>query len=151
MKYIIAIGNMMRSDDGVGAHIVEYIINNELEDGFQALDFASNAWAMLPLLNTQTDKILIIDCVLMHEKAGTAKIFSLDCIIEQDILSTESHQCSIMQLLKLAKKADYYIPAISIMGIEANTMEYGLSLSALIKDNLIDYSQQAILFIQNTN
>jgi len=61
MKYIIGIGNVMRNDDGIGPRIIDHILDNELEDNFRSLDFASNAWGILPLLNPETEKILCID------------------------------------------------------------------------------------------
>lgn len=68
--YIIGMGNTMRSDDGIGSHIINHILENNLKNGFCALDFASNAWGILPLLNQNTDKILIIDCACMQQCAG---------------------------------------------------------------------------------
>ena len=149
MKYIIALGNIMRSDDGIAAHIINGIIDNKLEHGFQALDIASNVWGILPLLTIETEKILIIDCAHMQEKPGTAKFFTLNCIIEQKINSAESHETSMIQLLEVAKKADYPIPNISIMGIEPESEEYALSLSAILEDKLDEYVQQAIQFISS--
>jgi len=148
MKYIIAIGNMIRCDDGIGAHIIEYILKNNLENGFHALDFATNIWGILPLLNSSTEKILIIDCALMQEKPGTAKIFPIDCIIKKNEITIENHEASLIQLLELAKTAEYSIPNISVMGIEPNNVKYDLALSNILENNLIDYAQYAIDFIQ---
>jgi len=148
MKYIIAIGNMTRGDDGIGAHIIEYILNQNLENNFQALDFSTNVWGILPLLTIQTKKILIIDCAYMQEQPGSSEIFPLDYINKRNQTSLETHESSLQQLLEVARKADYPIPNISIMGIEPDKIDYDLSLSKKLEDKLIDYVQQAIKFIQ---
>jgi hydrogenase maturation protease len=155
MNYIIAIGNIMRSDDGIGVHIVEYIQKHNLEKNFQALDFATNVWGILSVLNTDTEKILIIDCAHLQQKPGTAQFFSLDDVIEQDNVieqdkvTTESHESSFTQLLMLAKQADYYMPTIFIMGIEPKAVKFDPSLSCSLEDKLAEYAHQAIHFIQS--
>ncbi|MFK5895193.1 MAG: hydrogenase maturation protease [Pseudomonadota bacterium] len=150
MKYIIGLGSMMRGDDGIGSYIIEYILNNGLEQEFYALDFASNAWGILPLLKPDSEKILIIDCSHMQEKPGTATFFSLDSIVNQDKTTAESHESSIAQLVKSAEHAGYHIPSITIMGIEPDCLEFEISLSAVLKNKLADYAQQAIHFIQTS-
>ncbi|MCU7834795.1 MAG: hydrogenase maturation protease [gamma proteobacterium symbiont of Taylorina sp.] len=147
MNYIIGMGNVMRSDDGVGSVIIEYIQENDLEDNFCALDFAGNAWGLLPLLNAETEKILIIDCAQMGLIAGNFQFFSLNSIHTQNKLTIENHESSIAQITNLAGKTDYIIPEISIMGIEPESMEFSQQLSTKILSRLTDYAQEAIRFI----
>lgn len=149
MKYIIGMGNMTRADDGIGSHIINYIIDNNLEDGFTALDFTSNAWGILPLLNQQTDKILIIDCTLLGKQPGEYQFFDLDSVLYQNRLSVESHEASIVQLIRMAETTAYIIPDITIMGIEPESMDFDQHLSKKIANHLVDYVQAASQFIQN--
>jgi len=139
----------MHRDDGVGSRIIDYILGNDLEHHFCALDFADNIWGILPRLNPETEKILIIDCAKMGEPAGNFRFFSLDAIHCQDNLTVESHESSIVQLINMASKADYFIPDITIMGIEPETMAPGQELSEKIAEQLAYYVRQAIQFIDN--
>jgi hydrogenase maturation protease len=150
MKYIIGLGNMMRGDDGIGSSVIEYILNNRLEQDFYALDFATNAWGILPLLTTETEKILLIDCSYMQETPGTVKFFPLDCVVNQDKASVENHESSITQLVKVATLAGYHIPTIYIMGIEPVCIKTELSLSAVLENKLVDYAEDAVNFIQTS-
>jgi len=84
----------------------------------------------------------------MQEQPGSSKIFPLDYINNRNQTSLETHESSLQQLLEVARKADYPIPNISIMGIEPDKIDYDLSLSKKLEDKLIDYVQQAIKFIQ---
>lgn len=149
MNYIIGMGNVMRSDDGIGSHIIDYILNNKLEKGFYSLDFASNAWGILPLLNSDTNSILIIDCSLMEQEPGTTQFFSLASVMNENKASVESHESSIAQIIKMAKQSGYSIPDISIMGIEPYSIDFGQILSPMIKNKLPDYAREAIQFIWN--
>ncbi len=149
MKYIIGMGNILRGDDGIGSHIINHILENNLEDGFHALDFATNAWGILPLLDSKTEKILIIDCSCMNLKPGDIQFFSLDSILYKNKLMVESHESNIAQLINMASKTDYFIPPITIMGIEPGNMEFGQSLTSIIKHKLSNYAQQAIQFIDS--
>ena len=149
MKYIIGMGNVMRSDDGIGSHIIDYILNNKLEKGFYSLDFAVNAWGILPLLNSDTETILIIDCSLMQQEPGTTQFFSLGSVMNENKISVESHESSIAQIIKMAKQSGYPIPHISIMGIEPYSIAFGQTLSPVIKNKLPDYAREAIQFIWN--
>ncbi|MFK5986956.1 MAG: hydrogenase maturation protease [Pseudomonadota bacterium] len=150
MNYIIGLGNILRSDDGIAINIIDYIIKNQLEQGFYALDFATNAWGLLPLLKTATKKILIIDCAKMQQQAGTVQFFDLNYILHQDKTTIENHNSSIKQILEIAQQADFFIPTINIMGIEPKSLKFNVGLSASLEEKLTEYSQQAISFIQNS-
>jgi len=149
MKYIIGIGNVMRNDDGIGPRLIDYILDNELDENFCSLDFASNAWGILPLLNSNTEKILCIDCAKMDKKPGSSQFFSVDSVYYQDKQSAESHESSLVQLINVARQSDYYIPPITIMGIQPDNIDFGQTLSPSIETKLPDYVQEAIRFIQS--
>ncbi|MCK5663641.1 MAG: hydrogenase maturation protease [Thiotrichaceae bacterium] len=147
MKYIIGMGNIMRSDDGIGPHMIDYILENKLENNFHAMDFGTNAWSILPLLKQNTEKILIIDCTRMQQNAGHYQFFKPDSVCHRNNNSVESHESSIVQLINTAANNDYIIPDITFMGIEPENTAFGQQLSIELSSRLENYIQESIQFI----
>ena len=100
-------------------------------------------------MNQQTEKILIIDCTLLGKQPGEYQFFDLESVHYQNKLSVESHEASIVQLIRMAETTAYIIPNITIMGIEPESMDFDQYLSEKIESNLVDYVQAASQFIQN--
>jgi len=144
MKYILGMGNIMRSDDGIGPYLIEYIIDHGLEDGFTGIDIGTNIWNILPLLTEETEQLLIIDCAQMGKQPGTACFFPLTAILQNEVGLSGGHEGDIAQLLHMAKQAKYHIPDIKFMGIEPDCLEYELGLSAILQENIGEYALQAI-------
>ncbi len=158
MNYIIAYGNVLRSDDGIGSHIIDHISRekSERESSYREkinndiclLDFANNAWGILSLLNGKSEKILIIDCAYMGETAGSFKFFSLDDIDnQQNTLFDDAHGNNLVQLIKTAYLLEHQTTDISFMGIEPVSLEVGQELSPIIESKIDQYAHAAINFM----
>ncbi len=148
MKYIIGLGNVLRGDDGIGSHIIQYIIDNKVDSHFIAHDFASDGWNILPLLAPETEKILMVDCMKMGKEIGSVGLFSYDFLINHRQLQksyiTTSHENNIFQLLNLAKQVGYPIPNITFMGVEGKDFNFVVSLSPVLLENISFYADYAI-------
>jgi len=145
MKYILGMGNILRGDDGIGPRIIEFILKNNLENGFTCQDIGSNIWNLLPILSPKTEKILLIDAVKMGKNIGDAAIFSLqDVIVRRKQSSSETHDGELLSLLEMVKQADYHLPEIYIMGIQPQSFSYQIELSKTLQKNMDSYVQQAI-------
>jgi len=147
-NYIIGIGNTMRGDDGVGSYIIDYIHDHYVQDNFCVLDFAADSWKIISLFHSGTERILIIDCCCMGLSSGASQVFALKSVQAQEMSFTDSHQSGLMQILHLADKAGYFIPDISILAIEPESMEFATPLSTRLKDKLAVYARQAVHFIK---
>ena len=147
MKYIVGLGNETRGDDGIGPKIVHYLLEQPPQEGFCAIDLASNIWGLLPLLTENTQKILLIDCSYLGKSAGNFQFFSLKNITDKKNKSIENHELSLLQFIQLVQKTDYKVPPFTLMGIEPEQVMLGSGLSVTIEKKVPFYAQQALDFL----
>jgi hydrogenase maturation protease len=79
-KYILGLGNYAKNDDGIGLRIIEYIVDNNLDDGFEAVEIGNDGLNLLTYFNESTEKILIVDCALMGKEPGDSLVFNYEDI-----------------------------------------------------------------------
>jgi hydrogenase maturation protease len=151
---IMGFGNPVRSDDGVGCHVVE-VLKNELSsrDNISFFDMGTSAFEVLFQLKGH-DKIIIIDAVINSNEAdGT--IFRLPAseinaaIIDDPMVFL--HSLKWDQALSYAKKImqddfpqnDIHAYLIAVSDIK---MEIGLSPSVLeAAEKVIDHIKSELL------
>lgn len=144
-RYIIGLGNYAKSDDGIGLHIVEYIIDNGLDQGFQAVEIGNDGLKLLTYFQEQTAKILLIDCALIERKPGEYLIFDpRDVITQKQTANITTHEGDVLKLLELADQLKYPIPDIKVLAIQPASLEVGMDLSPELESNLDHYAQTAI-------
>ena len=144
-RYIVGLGNYAKDDDGIGLRIVEHIIDNDLDDGFEAIEVANDGMRLLNYFTEDTEKILITDCALLGKKPGEFMIFSYDDIgTKKDVGNISTHEGDIIKLVELAKQLDCPIPELRIMGIEPDSLEMDMTLSQCLTNNFQTYIDAAI-------
>ncbi len=133
MIRIIAIGNSLYGDDGVGA-----VILDELKkiDSFESIDLVNGHVDALGLIDkfAGVNHVILIDAAKMGELPGTVKVFDgkkATLKIKSDHLSV--HGLSIADTLVLAKKIEQYPEKLTIVAIEPERISIpeGLSQSVL--------------------
>lgn len=150
MRYIIGIGNYSMFDDSIGIRIVEHIYEHELDKDFSAIDLSSNSLNLFTYLNEETEQILLIDSLKEGKNPGNFIFFKPeDVSSKKQGLNISTHEGDIIKVIELAKTMNYYIPPISIMGIEAAIIKNGFGLSETLKKNFQTYVNESINFIKS--
>jgi hydrogenase maturation protease len=146
MRYLIGVGNYTMADDAIGLKIIEYIDQHQLNPDFEAIDLSSNYLNLFSYFNTQTKKILIVDCALMGKKPGEYAFFSPAEAqnLKQHQALQSSHQGDLLKALELAPAGEYPVPPLEIMGIEPAFLQEYWGLSPTLEKNLPHYVQAAI-------
>jgi len=75
LRYLIGIGNFSMADDGIGLRLIERIVQEGLDCGFEAVDLADEGFRLLFYLNEGTEKIVLVDAVEMGLPPGNT-VFS---------------------------------------------------------------------------
>jgi len=144
-KYIIGLGNYARNDDGIGLRIVETIMDNNLDVGFNAIELGNDGMGLLTFFNEETEKVLIVDCALIDKAPGEYMIFSPDDVETQKVVGNVStHEGDILKLIALGKELDYFIPEIMVMAIQPDSLDMEMKLSECLSSKLDSYIQAAI-------
>jgi hydrogenase maturation protease len=145
VRYLIGIGNFAMADDGIGLRVVEHIVRNGLERGFEAVDIADDGTRLLFYLAKETEKILLIDAVDMGLSAGEFRLFKPeDAKSKNDLKGLTTHEGDILKILELALNLGYPIPPIVILGIQPQCLEPAMELSPALRERFDIYLQAAL-------
>lgn len=140
MRYIIGIGNYQMSDDGIGLRIVEHIVENGLEKGFEAVDIADEGTRLLFYFQRETEKIVLIDAADMELAPGEYRLFEpKDVSTTKQTQGLTTHEGDALKILEFARNLGYFIPPLIILGIQPGSMAPGMELSPALQERFDSY------------
>lgn len=135
MVKIIALGNRLRGDDGIGPIVIEELKKKNLKNEITLLDAGSDAFAVLEHL-MEEDPAIIIDCARMGKQPGEFVSMSIDSdklrIAEKSI---SLHGFSLAEVIQLAQNTGD-IAQGRIIGIEPEAIEFNTGLSLVLQNKL---------------
>jgi hydrogenase maturation protease len=128
---VVGLGNLLLRDDGVGIHAVRALREKPLPRAI----FAEVGTAVLDSLHllSWADKILAIDAMAAHGKPGTLYSFKVPDV-EESGTSISLHELGLLSALRFLPREKG--PEIQILGIEPETIEYGLELTPAVQEAL---------------
>ena len=137
-KKVIAIGNTLMRDDGIGIEVSKEIEENLLEKGIEVIYGETDVQYSISNVK-EHDYIFIIDAAYYGGNPGEIISFSLN-----DFVSTKkgysAHSYSFLDLLKL------YYPNVQgeIYAIEIKEVEFGIGLSTVLQEKLKIISKEIL-------
>ena len=128
---VVGLGNLLLRDDGVGVHAVRALREKPLPRAI----FAEVGTAVLDSLHllSWADKILAIDAMAAQGKPGTLYSFRVPDV-EESGTSISLHELGLLSALRFLPREKG--PEIQILGIEPETIEYGLELTPAVQKAL---------------
>lgn len=127
---IVAIGNRLRSDDGVGFEVAERVRAESAEP----IDVVHSD-DVLALMDGWVDEdvVVLVDAVRSGAAAGTVHRFEL---AEMPLPSTwvfaSSHQVELTHALEIARAFGRLPHRLVVIGVEAGSFDYGLHLTPAV-------------------
>lgn len=130
-KKLIAIGNRIMSDDGIGVLIAEELKDKLEKVGVQVIIGETDVDYCLSLIEDE-DFVFILDATLYGIKPGSVSILELDKTGSFFEKGYSQHQLSLIKLLN-----SYALKEVSgfVIGIEVSNIEFGIELSQALKEN----------------
>jgi hydrogenase maturation protease len=123
---IAGLGNLLLQDDGIGVHAVKELQKQEPPlPGVLAVEVGVAVLDALHLFE-RADKILAIDAMQAGGSPGTIYSFRVSDVKEQGC-QTSLHELSLLAALRFLPQS--VNPEILILGMEPETINYGLELS----------------------
>ena len=139
---IFCVGNILRSDDGIGPSIYQKL-KNRIRDDILLINVEQSLENFLPLLNKENiTHCLIIDAISINEQdipAGTIGFFNPSDISNKQV-SLSTHLIPMIYLVKTMEKESGVL--IRILGIQPRSLEYDVGLSTevmIAQDKLIKF------------
>jgi len=148
---IIALGNPMRGDDGVGTEIADRLRERipechwvaGCEDSFALL----SAWEGFPM-------VVVLDAAVSGSPPGTIhRIEASDGPIPKELARCSSHGMGLAEAVELAKTLERLPRRLIIYAVEAAGFQAGAELSAEVKvaaQQVVEKLAKEITHLQNT-
>lgn len=129
---VLGLGNILLTDEGVGAHAIGALRNGFVFPGnVKLIDGGTMGLDLLPFIEG-LDNLLIVDAVNIKKKSGTIVIIEDNDI--PSFLSTKLsvHQIGFPDVLSAAKLMGVVPEKMSLIGIQPDRIETGIGLSHVI-------------------
>jgi hydrogenase 3 maturation protease len=119
----VGIGNVLKTDDGVGVYISQRIKQTNRISALTVETGIENYIGKINSLNP--DILVLIDCVDLKSYPGTYKLLTLNQI--QD-LTFNTHNISLKHL------TDFFKMEVHILGIQPEKIDFGENISYLVRN-----------------
>lgn len=140
MPLILAAGNPLRKDDGIGPELLDRLRLETLPAGTTFEDIGTDGFSLIDLVQG-ADHVLLIDAVNMGQPAGTTKLFpprDVKLICKGDALST--HGIGLADVINLMEGLNGTFPTnLTILGIQPKKLGHGKGLSTELHMRLDEY------------
>jgi hydrogenase maturation protease len=134
---IAGLGNSLLQDDGVGVHAIRALQQTSLPGVIMA-EVGTAVLGALHLLEW-AEKILAIDAMQAGGKPGTIYGFAIDDVAGPG-MQASLHELNLLAALRfLPRQAK---PEILIVGVEPQTIDYGLDLSPAVAAALPELTRE---------
>ena len=118
----VGIGNVLKSDDGVGVYIANGIKKSER---ILTLSVEVSVENYIGKINSlEPDIIVLVDCVEMKASPGKCRIIKPELIRD---LTFNTHNISIKKLV------NFFEMPVFVLGIQPENVEFGENISYIVK------------------
>ena len=129
---ILGVGNLLLSDEGVGVHVAQKMMDMHLPPEVHVVEGGTDGFGLAHVI-LQADRMILIDAVKEGGPPGSIYRFDIkDCPPYPDIFKTSVHQISILEVINLSSLIGS-TPRTTIIGIEPACMEMGMELSPAVE------------------
>lgn len=129
--FVVGLGNLLMSDDGIGIHALAELRKTPIP-GVRMVEIGTAILHGLSLLESAT-RVLAIDAVYGGQPPGTIHFFDVE-----EPLAPEPASC--IHALGLREAMRFFAlatpPPFSVIGVEPQTIGYGMELSAAVQEAL---------------
>jgi hydrogenase maturation protease len=135
---ILGVGNLLMSDDGIGVHAAQVLALNP-PPGAEVVDVGTDVLSTLPFLE-KASHALIIDAVRSGGTPGTLLSFS-EADLSVRIGTPTAHAINVLASRHLMSPGAAW-PEIHVLGVEPESLEYGMTLSPAVAATLPQIEQR---------
>ena len=125
---VLGVGNLIRSDEGVGVHALRLLHGRRLPPGVELVEGATEGLGLLPVFR-ESDAVIVVDAVLAGDEPGSLYRFPPEAVWAGRLPDRLSpHQIGIFDVLSTARLLGS-LPATVIVGVQPGRLDWGLELS----------------------
>jgi hydrogenase maturation protease len=125
---ILGVGNLLLSDEGVGVHVAQELMEMNFPPEVRVVEGGTDGFGLMHVL-LEAERVILIDAVRGGGQPGSIYQFEIeDCPPFPDVFKTSVHQISILEVINLSGLIGS-TPRTTIIGIEPQCLEMGMKLS----------------------
>jgi hydrogenase maturation protease len=133
---ILGVGNLLLTDEGLGIHAVRKLLDLAgLPEDVEIVDGGTAGLGLLYYLEG-VERLVIIDAVDSGNPPGTMVRLSGDQIPAYMAMKLSPHEITLPDFLAAAKLRDLYPQEVIVWGIQPESLEVGVELSATLAARL---------------
>jgi hydrogenase maturation protease len=125
---ILGVGNLLLSDEGVGVHIAQRMMEMDLPPEVCVVEGGTDGFGLINII-LEADRMILIDAVRGGGEPGSIYRFDIEeCNPFPDRFKTSVHQISILEVINLSGLIGS-TPKTTVIGVEPESLEMGMDLS----------------------
>jgi hydrogenase maturation protease len=125
---VIAVGNELMSDDGVGPCVLKTLSAESLPESFDLIDGGTGGMSLLHIIKDY-NQVIFIDCADFGGVPGAVKVFSPEEVHSLKTVRYSLHEADLREVIQLSKKIQKVPETMVIIAIQPKRIEIGLPLS----------------------
>ena len=127
---VLAVGNLLLQDDGVGIHALRELEKLELPPEVELVDGGTAGVDLLPIIE-EAENLIVIDAVRGGCEPGAVYRLPWEALQETREEALSLHQVGFLEVMELAAYRGC-APSAVIIGIEPAVIDWGLELSPAV-------------------
>jgi len=135
-KLVIGIGNLLQTDDGVGVHIINQILDSDriVPDDTEFFDGGTSGYDLIPIMQGR-EWIIVIDALKYNDEPGSMYYFEAEKLSKTKE-SFSQHDFGVKQLLDMLRLMGEN-PKVEIFGIVPEDIEtFDIGLTPKVKASI---------------
>ncbi|MEA1994092.1 MAG: hydrogenase maturation protease [Euryarchaeota archaeon] len=130
---IIAIGNELMGDDGIGPAVLHALSEHSLPEDVDLIDGGTGGFSILHIIKDY-DRVLLIDSGDFGGSPGELKIFGpKEANSVKKVQRYSLHDADLMEIIRVSEKLGECPEEIHIMAVQPKKVEMGRSLSPQVE------------------
>ncbi len=148
---ILGVGNYLQQDDGLSVHTIERLLNDErLPEDVNVVDGGTCGLDLLQYLEG-VQNLILLDAIHANREPGTIIRLTGEEVPAYFAMKISPHDIGLPDLMATAKLRDLYPEQVVVLGIEPETIDFGIELSPTVAaqiDNFIDQIVEEINLVK---
>ena len=132
---VLGVGNLLLSDEGVGVHVANKLMEMDLPPGVQVVEGGTDGFRLMNVV-TGAARLIVVDAIKGGGPPGSIYRFDIeDAPTYPDEYKTSVHQIGILEVVHLSELIGE-APETTIIGVEPKSLDMDMELSPEVKAKL---------------
>jgi hydrogenase maturation protease len=132
---VLGVGNLLFSDEGVGVHVVNKLMEMALPPEVEVIDGAVGGLGLMNVV-MGADRLIVIDAVKGGGPPGSIyRLGAEDLTTYPDVYKMSVHEIGVLEVIRLSGLMGH-TPKTTVIGVEPKSLETGMELSPEIQSKV---------------